>query len=79
MILESSNCNLTNHFGVIVQMWLMLSLGCYKWYQSNLIILCGAETFHGVGSEILSVGDCDTFESWYRIGKMNCPHWVGGL
>lgn len=30
-------------------MWLALFLGGYKWYQSNLVILCGAKVLHGVG------------------------------
>jgi hypothetical protein len=64
MILGSSNCNLTNYFGVIVKMWLALFLGCYKWYLNNLVIPCDT---HGTGLgkedvKDLSGGDSDTLE-----------------
>lgn len=54
------------------------SLGRYKWYQSNLVTLCGSKTLHDMDLDKdvrdLSGGDCDTPESQSHIEKMDCPH-----
>jgi hypothetical protein len=57
VILGSSNCNFTSPFGVIVQMWLALSLDCDKYtntclpifinelvYDKNVILCLSPET-----------------------------------
>ena len=47
-ISDSRNFKLTSNFGVIMQMWLILFPNCYKWYLSQVIMLCGPEALHDV-------------------------------
>lgn len=62
----SFKCNLTSLFVVIAQMWIELSLGYYRWYQSNLVTLCDTKSLHDIGPDKdamdLIGGDCDTLD-----------------
>lgn len=64
-ILGNSNCNLSSHFRAIAQIWLALSLGRNKCYQSNLVTpydTCALQHDTSSNENIMNLSgvDCDT-------------------
>jgi hypothetical protein len=66
VIIGSFNFILTSLFRVTIQMWLVLFLSHYKWYQNNLVTPYDIEALHNMDPKKdvreLSGGSCDTPE-----------------
>ena len=71
-IARRSNCNLTYPFRVYAQMWLTLSLGCYRWPEEKL----GWRKKRRKGKENHKKGASWTHKEdmskWVSISKVNC-------